>query len=581
MLPQQKLVVISLIWSVCIGILIIFYVYKKKQNVNYLVLLLLISLVPLISLLRPGSYESGDLSLNVYKTMALYQSLQDGVFPANWAGVLNATYGYPLFNFTYPLPYYVSAFFHFLGFSFLDSVKLFIAVTFVLSGVAMYFFLKSFLPSFFAFVGGIFYLFAPYHLVDMHFRVDIGEIAAIAFIPLLFLFSGQLLKKYNPYTLVFLSLSFCGLILSHQAVSLTILPFVGIYVLLLFFAHHHQPKDLLPLVFSTILGFSLAAFYIVPVLFELQYTQQSLSPVITFEPFREFFYSPWRYGLLFQGHQGELSFVIGYIQWLLIGIGVYFLWKGKAKKDLKYLLFFSLFSFFALFFMMQEASEPLWYTIPLIKNFQFSYRLLAGALFFSSLTAAIVCFYLDRRLTYVVLFLVVFSTILNWGNRRNMPELTDSYFIQNLPYSTFQGEGLTPAAPKWVDSHAPWFQNPPKRHLEIIKGTGTIKDTERITNRHVYAVSATSPLTLVENTVFFPGWTLFINNRPVQFTISESPQKKGLMSLTVPKGTHKIQFLYEPTPVRKIGMLISLAGLLTCIPLIVIGHKKYSLLNQG
>jgi uncharacterized membrane protein len=313
MLPQQKLIVLSIIWTAFIGIIFTLYLLTKKKKVNYLTLLLLISSLPLISLIRPGSYESGDFSLHIYRAIALYESLQEGIFPVNWAGSLNATYGYPLFNFIYPFPYYAVAFFHFLGLSFVDSLKIFIALTFVVSGVSMYYFLKSFLPPFYAFVGGIFYLFAPYHLVNMHFRIDIGEVSAMAFVPLLFLCSSNLLKKYNPYTLVSLALTICVVILSHQAVSLIILPFVVVYIFLLFFMHHHRFLDLLPLAFSAILGGALASFYLLPVLFELPFTQHSLSLLITFEPLWKFFYTPWRYGLLFQGPNGELSFFICFL----------------------------------------------------------------------------------------------------------------------------------------------------------------------------------------------------------------------------------------------------------------------------
>ncbi|TSC84065.1 MAG: putative membrane spanning protein [Microgenomates group bacterium Gr01-1014_16] len=73
----------------------------KPRN---LIILLLLSLLPLYSLLNKGVYESGDLAINVFKSMEFYTSLSEGnIFPG-WAGRLNAAYGYPLFNFTYPLP---------------------------------------------------------------------------------------------------------------------------------------------------------------------------------------------------------------------------------------------------------------------------------------------------------------------------------------------------------------------------------------------------------------------------------------------------------------------------------------------
>jgi hypothetical protein len=579
MLPHQKLIVLSIIWTVCIGIIFTVYLFKNKKKVNYLILLVLISSLPLISLIRPGSYESGDFSLHIYRAMDFYQSLEEGIFPVNWAGSLNASFGYPLFNFIYPLPYYTVAFFHFLEFSFVDSLKIFIALTFVISGVSMYYFLKSFLPEFYAFAGGIFYLFAPYHLVNMHFRVDIGEIAAIAFVPLLFLFSSTLLKKDNPYTLVLLALTICVVILSHQAVSLIILPLVGIYSILLFFIHHHKFIDLLPLAFSAILGGALASFYLLPVLFELPFTQHSLSLLITFEPLWKFFYTPWRYGLLFQGPNGELSFLIGYIQWLLILLSIILLLRKQIKKSLKPFLIFSLCSFSVLFLFMQEFSTSLWYTIPLIKNIQFSYRLMAPVIFFTASIAAITCVYLPKKLVYLLIGITIFSTILNWGNRRNVPELTDTILRQNLLYSTHQGEGLVPAAPLLADHKNPWFSHPPKHPLEVIKGRGNMVQIQRKTTQHIYTVNAKTSLILQENTVYFPGWKVIVNGQMKPFTITTKP--KGILTFSLPKGIHTVKVMYEPTWIRKLGILITIAGAMVSLCLVLFGYKKYSKLSRA
>src|SRR3989344_5714607 len=164
----QKMVFMSAIFLIFFLFAIFFYtkIYPKRK-IPYWVLLLGFSLLPLISILRPGTYESGDLTLHTSRLMSFYKNLEEGVFIPRWAGELNATYGYALFNFYYPLPYYLSSLFHFAGFSFLFSMKLLIIFSFSLSGLLMYLWLKSHLAEKYAFLGSIFYLFAPYRLVDM------------------------------------------------------------------------------------------------------------------------------------------------------------------------------------------------------------------------------------------------------------------------------------------------------------------------------------------------------------------------------------------------------------------------------
>ena len=121
--------------------------------------------------------------------MAFYDSLMEGNIMPSWAGELNATYGYPLFIFNYTLPYYFISLFHFLGFSFIGSMKIFLALNIILSGISMFMFtkklFKSDLPPF---ISSVFFVFAPYHLIDIHFKVVIGEILFFTILPFSFLF---------------------------------------------------------------------------------------------------------------------------------------------------------------------------------------------------------------------------------------------------------------------------------------------------------------------------------------------------------------------------------------------------------
>ncbi len=193
-------------------------IFRKKKNFQ-LYFLILASLLPLVSLLRQGVHQSGDFAINISKSMDLWHSLTFGIFPVHWASLLNANYGYPLFLFTYPLPYYSIALFKLLGFSFIASEKIVIAGIFILSGLSMHLLLRHFLKQTPSLLGSILYLFAPYHLVDMHFRVALGELFAFSILPLVLL---GLLRR----NVVLISLSYAGLLLSHQAISVITTPFL-------------------------------------------------------------------------------------------------------------------------------------------------------------------------------------------------------------------------------------------------------------------------------------------------------------------------------------------------------------------
>src|SRR5579864_2700160 len=78
------------------GVFTYIYIYPKKR-INYLLLFGLISLLPAISILRKGVYESGDFVYHLYRAMDFADALKDGVFIPSWAAHLNNNYGYPVF----------------------------------------------------------------------------------------------------------------------------------------------------------------------------------------------------------------------------------------------------------------------------------------------------------------------------------------------------------------------------------------------------------------------------------------------------------------------------------------------------
>ena len=321
-----RMIVVNLIFStlLLLGIIAYKYVYPKR-NINLFFLLILVSFLPLISVLREGSYESGDLSLHAGFAMSFYESLKEGVFIPRWSSEMIYGYGYPLFLFAYPLPYYLTAFFHFLGFSFVNSLKIILAFSFITSGITMYFFIKEEIKNkFSAFIAALFYLFSPYHLVDLHFRVAIGEVIAFAILPFCFLTIKKMSENLTFRWFFLSSVSFSLLILSHQAISLISTPFIAIYCLYLFLNKNKKKfYFIFNSIFSLIFGIILSSFYWLPAILEAKYTNLLTKGVVSFISLDQLFYSPWGWGFLFQGHKGELSFIVGYVEWAIILFSIY------------------------------------------------------------------------------------------------------------------------------------------------------------------------------------------------------------------------------------------------------------------
>ena len=96
----------------------------RQYSFLAVVVVLFFAFLASFALLHPGLPPTHDGEYHVVRFYEFYKSLSSGNFYPRWAHDFNNGYGIPLFNFVYPLPNYIAAFFHFFGVSFIDSFKL-------------------------------------------------------------------------------------------------------------------------------------------------------------------------------------------------------------------------------------------------------------------------------------------------------------------------------------------------------------------------------------------------------------------------------------------------------------------------
>lgn len=558
MIPPYKMVLLNIILSVCLLSGLIFYKYIFKRKVNLFFLLILISILPIVSIFRIGTYESGDLSLHTQRLMSFYNLIFNYHLIPRWTPEFNAGYGDPHFLFSYFLPYFISSVFHFLGFSFLTSVKLLLALSFVLSGVTMYFWVKEELGKKSGFVAGIFYLFAPYHLVDLHFRVSIAETLSFAFLPLSLLGAKKIIEERNRRWLIVLSLTVGLLILSHQAISIMFMPLLTAYSILVWFRKNNKKvTDLIYCSSSIIIGLLISSFYWLPIIFLAKFTQQGFNPtVISFPNPPDLLHSPWRFGLLFQGHQGELSYLVGYTQLFVIIFALYFAIKNKLNKY-KNLLVLFLVVLGILLFMILPISRSIWENTPFLKYSQFSTRLLVLVAVCTSLIAGVVVKKINKNWLIIVLcFLTISYTILNWGNRGTIPAIKDEYLKNEFSIKP-DVSGLEPSSPIWADLNKSKLRVKPKSNIEIVKGNATILEVLHSPINHLYLIYAKSNVEIKENTLFFPGWTVKANDNPVSINY-KNPDFPGVITFKLEKGDYSVNVKFTDLPIIYFSKFLSL-----------------------
>lgn len=580
MLDPYKMVFVNITTSLLVlaGTIIYRYVYPKKK-INLFILLLIISILPIISIFRPGTYESGDFNIHIHRIMSFYDSLREGLLMPSWAAELNATYGIPVFVFNYSLSYYFISFFHFLGISFISSTKIYLGLNLYFSGIFMYMWIKKLTNNqLAAFTSAIFYIFNPYHLIDIHFRATLGESTIFTLIPLLFFMILKYFRRSKFIYLILTSILTGLLFLAHPVLAIIFLT-LAIFYVFYFSRFYKNRKIFFPIILALIIGVFASIYVWIPYILYSPYMYSFKSSPISessFYPFIQLIYSPWRYGLLFQGPKGELAQIIGYTQILILLVSIFILFIKKTSKKIKLSYSFWIFLCVLLIFLMHPLSIFMWrYINDQFFNMIVPYGRLSLAISFLTsviagyFTLVILYLKINKKYIYIILVITVGLTILNWGHRRVIPEIDDNVLREDA----WKSIGITPPFinPKWAKSPTFWFPKRPDNSMDIIKGVGTIKLLKKTTTKHMYMINARSSLIVRENTLYFPGWEIKANGK----TINSWPDKEGVINFKIKAGKYYIEVIYEDLLIYKLTKIISLLSLLSIsLTILYLNFKK-------
>ncbi|MFH1832980.1 MAG: 6-pyruvoyl-tetrahydropterin synthase-related protein [Candidatus Levyibacteriota bacterium] len=527
------------------------------KRLLFLFIFIVFSLIPIIGFFHGGLPLTHDGQDHVARIANFYENLSQGVIIPRWAPNLNWGYGHPILEFLYPLPSYIASFFHFLGFSLIDSTKLVFGLGMVLSTLFMFLWLSTFLGKLSAFFGAILYSYAPYRFVELYVRGDIGENLAFAFIPLTLFFVYRFYQSQNYKHIFFGSLSLALLILSHNAISLMFMPFLIFYCFYLVWQSPLWRLFATRYLLFAIFGFGLSAFFWIPGLFEAKYTLRNIVTageyLNRFANPRELLYGSWSYG-----GSGQFSLQLGIIQWIsliLSPLVVFYFYKRKEKKYL-FVLGLIIYTFFAIFFMLSQ-SNFIWLKAMLLQNFQFPWRFIAITVFSTSVLGAISISVLSKKIKFILVGILLVLILLiskDYWQANGYFYKPDSFFTDIYNGTTDTGE----SAPIWSIR---FMETRAKEPLEVISGLAKINQIKRTSVNHFYNVEALEKTRLLENTLYFPGWEILVDKRAVSIQFQD-PSFRGLMTFQIDKGKHTVEVVYKETKLRMIADIISFISLI-------------------
>lgn len=521
-----------------------------KKNKVYFLFLLIVCIPAIAPLFKSGFFDANDAIWHIARFWQFHLSFATLQIPVRWAPNLFGGLGYPVFIVNYNLPYYLLEMIHIFGFGLVDTYKILLGLTFVISAFSMFLFLRSLFGNWEAFVGSIFFAYSPYRFATVYMRGAVGEALAIALVPLIFWSILQFergTKKYGPI----LAIAILLVILSHPAVFLIFSPVILLISGIIFFK---DLKKLIQILIWIGVGIIASSFQTLPAFFERKY--------LAFDEV----YKP-----VYLGHFPNLFAVlrlpinnadlgtplqIGTMHSFVLLLALVFIVFSVNKLNGRtiWTILCIVPSFFA-FFLLSKASIFLWQKISLFTIILYPWRFINLMLFSSSVAAAFLTFKLKRAAIFgfILVFLTIFISRHWWGWTGEIPG-SDSYYQNYQETTTAQGE----FSPKGISQNIVKYSSP---KVQMLDGVGQVLNETVRSNKWTFTTSADSEVLVKLGILNFPGWQIKVDGRKTQ--IIENYKKdgedySGLLLVKVPKGSHFIEATFSETRLRKVSDLISL-----------------------
>lgn len=537
-----------------------------------LILILVFSLIGLKALVHPGLFTAHDIWHQVARLYHYQKAVSDGQFPPYWIGTLANGFGYPLFFFSYHLPWISGLPFLSLGISIPETLKILFILSYLFSGFSMYILANEiFKNKVSALLSSIIYLWAPYRFLTILVSAAVGTAFAFVFLPILLLGIYKTCNDKLPGKgVVLTAIGLSGIILSHFLSFAAVVPLSVLFVLWSLKPHKEfaliRLKNLL---LGFVLGLGISSFYFLPAVYYSKFTQVATGHFSSlyqneFVNLGQVIYSKWGYGLnKISAKEQAVPYQLGAAQWLstVAGTALILFSLFARKLKIKTQIFSSrrfislgivlLGSFIFSIFLMLEYSRPLWDFIIKFIVLDYPTIFLLPATFTAALIGGTVFTSLKKPINYLFFALIILISV--YANRNYLRVNT----YADIPLELYVASEITTNSfheylPKTADVKIFSEEN-----RLILPANIEVADFGQ--NTTTFSILAFFPedIDAAIRHLSFPGINLYLDGQRKEINRDDL----GRIKLNVPKGVHRIVVRFEETVLIKASKLITIASI--------------------
>lgn len=528
-----------------------------------------------------------DAELHIYRIAEMGYSLDAGVVYPRWAPDFYHGYGYPIFNYYAPLTYHLGYWIS-LGrpeFAAASAKVLFICAQ--LLGISGAYRLgKTFGGRGGGLLGASAFAFTPYtQFINPHVRGNLAEVFSLACLPWVLWSWRKIWQGGGLRFGVVAILSSTATLLSHNLTGLTMLGLVGGLSVWHWLVRGHR-DSLRNALLVGVAFILLTAFFWLPFLLERQYIQLEDVTGKGHYDYRQHFVPLKELLSLLPPQDYRASAPVApmtvgpqILVVALVGLSLSLSIQHRGGGGLiafvrRDIIFFALSALFSTW-LIHRSSAWLWANVPGLAYFQFPWRFLGPLATLLVPLVAGVGNLPHGQIRGWVLGVGIAGLILlglpglyprswppQWGTIDRLgiieAELTDRW------RGTTSTNDFVPRTVQMIPGPEPSvlasYRNPPIDRVNrytLPEGTTVqvLPDGPQVNRFHV---DGDEKFTLRLYLFAFPGWTAYLDGKEVPIKLADP---EGFITIDVPAGQHEILVRFESTPARRVGWVLTFAGL--------------------
>jgi 6-pyruvoyl-tetrahydropterin synthase related domain len=520
-----------------------------------------------IPFLHFGFPSGHDVEFHLYPWLEVLGQWKQGILYPRWASLASFGYGEPRFVFYPPASWTLGAALSAI-FPWTLASCAYIWVALAAAGLSMHALGRRWLNRRDALFAACLYAANPYHLLIVYWRSAFAELLASCLLPLLVLVVLKTAEKKSKYSIVAISLVLASAWLTNEPAAVMIHYSLALLVVVLAW-RHRSPRLLLIAGIAVAAGAGLAAFYLLPAVYEQRWVQIAQAVSQGSRPQDNFLFAHTS-----DPDHDAFNRMVSWIAVAEMFVTIATLWAAKLWRESRGDFWWVLAGWGVVSgALMFSPTNFLWMHLPKLQFMQFPWRwmLCLSMVFALAVTIALPRWW-ARLAVYAALVLVLgvgWARVQEpwWDTSADMREMQDN-ILTSAGY-----EGTDEYAPASVDLAAIDKVIDKETRRVTLDGPGhaAIRVLTWSAESKSFAVEMSEATNVAVHLFNYPAWQVEVNGSAAQ---AETRQGSGQMLIPLAAGSNRVQITFMRTWDRKVGMWISFATALAMLLWIYFERKR-------